>query len=380
MEPIPLRKRPAQSPSEPRNPSKSRRTEGDAGSQGTKADARKLLHAADNDTSLSEAVNTPSQPTYVGAIREVLGGRALPKEEIMKEVLERRTEFFPNKSADTVRAGLHTTFSNHSKSKDPKIREWAREYIGERGRTTTVWACAEVNLQGGTESSAIECAPTPAGVDGVPTVAATPVQTPLRTSTPQGLSTTSQSSHIGPTSSIQPNNSPRMYAPSTLWRPGSTLDHESGQERHSHHSDGSKTSEGDSTHTTSRLQSNTMSSAAGLDETDSSARMNGQEATSSPTNVETVSTDPQLLSWGHEVSQIRKMASRLEEMKASTTTLSEQEQALQAEMEAILARATHLEKEIQETHRQLKVVSEAAKKTEVEVEKRATELLGLETP
>ncbi|KAK3615878.1 hypothetical protein LTR22_027262, partial [Elasticomyces elasticus] len=63
----------------------------------------------------------------------------------MKEVLERRTEFFPNKSADTVRAGLHTTFSNHSKSKDPKIREWAREYIGERGRTTTVWACAEVN-------------------------------------------------------------------------------------------------------------------------------------------------------------------------------------------------------------------------------------------
>ncbi|KAK3614445.1 hypothetical protein LTR56_027252 [Elasticomyces elasticus] len=40
------------------------------------------------------------------------------------------------------------------------------------------------------------------------------------------------------------------------------------------------------------------------------------------------------------------MASRLEEMKASTTTLSEQEQVLQAEMEAILARATHLEKDI----------------------------------
>ncbi|KAK3613665.1 hypothetical protein LTR56_027747 [Elasticomyces elasticus] len=380
MEPIPLRKRPAQSPREPRNPSKSRRIEGDAGSQGTKADVRKLLHAADNDTSLSEAVNTPSQPTYVGAIREVLGGRALPKEEIMKEVLERRTEFFPNKSADTVRAGLHTTFSNHSKSKDPKIREWAREYIGERGRTTTVWACAEVNLQGGTESSAIECAPTPAGVDGTPSGAAAPGQSPLRTSTPQGPSTTSHSSNVGPTGSTQPNNSPRTYAPLTSWRPGGTLDHESGQERHSHHSDSSKTSEGDSTHTTSRLQSNTMSSAAGLDETDSSARMNGQEATSSPTNVETVSTDPQLLSWGHEVSQIRKMASRLEEMKASTTTLSEQEQALQAEMEAILARATHLEKEIQETHRQLKVVSEAAKKTEVEVKKRTTELLGLEAP
>ncbi|KAK6374032.1 hypothetical protein LTR81_027909 [Elasticomyces elasticus] len=123
-----------------------------------------------------------------------------------------------------------------------------------------------------------------------------------------------------------------------------------------------------------------MSSAPGLDETDSSARMNGQEATSSPTNVETVSTGPQLLSWGHKVSQIRKMASRLEEMKASTTTLSEQEQALQAEMEAILARATHLEKEMQETHRQLKVVSETAKKTEFGLKKRTTALLGLETP
>ncbi|KAK6389787.1 hypothetical protein LTR81_026990 [Elasticomyces elasticus] len=105
-----------------------------------------------------------------------------------------------------------------------------------------------------------------------------------------------------------------------------------------------------------------MSSAAGLDETDSSARMNGQEVTSSPTNVETFSTDRQLLSWGHELSQIREMASRLEEMKASMTTLSEQEQALQAEMEAILARATHLEKEIQDNHRQLKAVCEAAKK------------------
>ncbi|KAK3614555.1 hypothetical protein LTR56_027178 [Elasticomyces elasticus] len=122
-----------------------------------------------------------------------------------------------------------------------------------------------------------------------------------------------------------------------------------------------------------------MSLAAGLDETDSSARMKGQEATSSPTNVETVSTDPQLLSWGHEVSQIREMASGLEEMKASTTTLSVQEQALQAEMEAILARATHLEKEVQETQRQLKVVSEAAGKTEAEVKKRTTGLLGLET-
>ncbi|KAK5732274.1 hypothetical protein LTS12_027153 [Elasticomyces elasticus] len=276
----------------------------------------------------------------------------------MKEVLERRTEFFPNKSADTIRAGLHTTFSNHSKSKDPKIREWAREYIGERGRTTTVWACAEVNLQGGTESSAIECAPVPAGVDGTSSGAAAPGQSQIRTSTPQGPSTTSHSSNVGPTGSTQPNNSPRTYATLASWRPGSILDHESGQERHSHHSNGT----------------------AGLDETDSSARMNGQEATSSPTNVGTVSIAPQLLSWGHEVSQIREMASRLEEMKASTTTLSEQEQVLQAEMEAILARATHLEKEIQETHQQLKAVSEAAKITEVEVKKRTTELLGLETP
>ncbi|KAK3613141.1 hypothetical protein LTR56_028046, partial [Elasticomyces elasticus] len=123
-----------------------------------------------------------------------------------------------------------------------------------------------------------------------------------------------------------------------------------------------------------------MSSAAGVDETDSSARTNGKEATLSPTNVGTVSTDPQLLGWGHEVSQIREMASRLEEMKASTTTLSEQEQVLQAEMEVILARGTHLEKEIKETHRQLKAVSEAAKITEDEVKKRTTELLGLETP
>ncbi|KAK4901479.1 hypothetical protein LTR49_027229, partial [Elasticomyces elasticus] len=356
------------------------RIECDANSQGSKADTRELLRAADNDTSLSEAVNTPSQPTYVGAIRKVLGSRALAKEEIMKEVLERRTEFFPNKSADTIRAVLHTTFSNHSKSKDPKIREWAREYIGERGRTTTVWACAEVNLQGGTELSAIECAPVPAGVDGTSSGAAAPGQSPLRTSTPQGPSTTSHSSNVGPTGSTQPNNSPRTYARLTSWRPGSTLDHESGQERHSHHSNGSRTTEEDSTQITSRLQSNTMSSAAGLDETDSSARMNGQEATSSPTNVETISTAPQLLSWGHEVSQIREMASRSEEMKASTIILSEQEQVLQAEMEAILVRATQLEKEIQETHRQLKAVSEAAKITEVEVKKRTTELLGLETP
>ncbi|KAK4891183.1 hypothetical protein LTR49_028689, partial [Elasticomyces elasticus] len=123
-----------------------------------------------------------------------------------------------------------------------------------------------------------------------------------------------------------------------------------------------------------------MSSAAGLDEMDSSARMNGQEATSSATNVETISTDSRLIGWGHEVSQIREMAFRLVEMKANTITLSEQEQVLQAEMEAILARATHLEKEIQENHQQLKAVSEAAKKTDVEVKKRTTQLLRLETP
>ena len=51
----------------------------------------------------------------------------LEKEQVLEEVGRHCAEWFPDRPLETVRAGLHSTFSVQAKSKDPKIWEWAVE-------------------------------------------------------------------------------------------------------------------------------------------------------------------------------------------------------------------------------------------------------------
>jgi len=49
----------------------------------------------------------------------------LEREHVLEEVARHGAEWFPDRPLETVRAGLHSTFSVQAKSKDPKIWEWA---------------------------------------------------------------------------------------------------------------------------------------------------------------------------------------------------------------------------------------------------------------
>ena len=65
-----------------------------------------------------------SQRTYIKAICEVLDQH--PSGLETEQILERREDIVqPDRPLETVRAGLHSTFSVQAKSKDPKIWEWA---------------------------------------------------------------------------------------------------------------------------------------------------------------------------------------------------------------------------------------------------------------
>ncbi|KAK0362485.1 hypothetical protein LTR91_021514 [Friedmanniomyces endolithicus] len=91
-----------------------------------------------------------SQRTYIKAICEVLdqypGG--LEKEQILEEVGRYCTEWFPDRSLETVRAGLQSTFSAQAKSKDPKVCEWAVEVPQDDAASKKrIWIRAGVHPQ-----------------------------------------------------------------------------------------------------------------------------------------------------------------------------------------------------------------------------------------
>ncbi|KAK0259592.1 hypothetical protein LTR35_018094 [Friedmanniomyces endolithicus] len=123
------RKRPAQSPSGLSRTSKTNFPHASRGPSIDQQDRKRTgIHVTSNDRTPLSA-KAASQRTYIKAICEVLdqhpGG--LEKEQVLEEVGIHCAEWFPDRPLETVRAGLHSTFSVQAKSKNPKIWEWAVE-------------------------------------------------------------------------------------------------------------------------------------------------------------------------------------------------------------------------------------------------------------
>ncbi|TKA69041.1 hypothetical protein B0A55_10982 [Friedmanniomyces simplex] len=84
-----------------------------------------------------------SSRSYINAICDVLDRYpdGAGKEQVMKEVMERRAEWWPDKQDDTVRRGLAVAFSTEPKSKAPRIWEWRKELVPQldemRGKRST---------------------------------------------------------------------------------------------------------------------------------------------------------------------------------------------------------------------------------------------------
>ncbi|KAK4906168.1 hypothetical protein LTR49_024654 [Elasticomyces elasticus] len=393
----------ARSPHGSRASTKSRKTGSDNALREPSRDPEERsqagTHASSHDRT-NAATNTPPQRTYAWAIREVLGGRALGKDEIIKEVLERHAEWFPGRPLETVRAGLHTTFSNHSKSKDPKIREWAREWAREGGHTperarTTVWTRAEVDLPAEVPASTVECYSATARTDGQDNDPAVQAPTGYHISRPQDRSV--QSSSAASRGSTQHVDSPRtpsapppralalgngrLHLSNILSHPPAHPDHPpsiSGID--SHHVQvvpppPPSSSEEAFGYAAAGASLNETLPATGSDKTPSTQTPD-PEHSPRPRSPGHSRLAPQLLDWGSEVGRIREMMSQLEERKTRKMTISKEAQELQQKKEEAVAVAVQLEAELQEARKRMSAASQEAEEFENEVKQRTAILLG----
>ncbi|KAK3614848.1 hypothetical protein LTR56_026976 [Elasticomyces elasticus] len=403
MDSISSLKRAARSPHGSRASTKSRRTGPDGASRESSRDPEERsqagTHASSHDRT-NAAINTPPQRTYAWAIREVLGLRALGKDEIIKEVLERHAEWFPARLPETVRAGLHTTFSNHSKSKDPKIREWAREWAREGGHTserarTIVWTRAEVDLPAEVPASTVECYLATARTDSQDNGPAVQAHTAIHTSRLQDRSL--QSSNTGSRGSTQHIDSPRtpsapppralalgngqLHLSNILSHPPPHPDHPpsiSGIDSHQVQvvpPPLPSSSEEAVEHIAARASLNETLPKTGSDKTQSTQTPDPEQSPR-PRSPGNPRLTPQLLDWGSEVGRIREMMSQLEERKMRKTTISREAQELQQKKEEAVAVAVQLEAEVKEARKRVTAASQEAEEFENEVKKRTAILLG----
>ncbi|KAK3626685.1 hypothetical protein LTR22_023070, partial [Elasticomyces elasticus] len=383
---------------------KSRRIGSDNASRESSRDLEERSQAgtyASSDDRTSAAINTPPQRTYAWAICEVLGCRALGKDEIIKEVLERHAEWFPGRLSETVRAGLYTTFSNHPKSKDPKIREWAREWAREGGHTSetarsTVWTRAEVDLPAEVPASTVECYSATARTDGQDDGPAVEAHTASHTSRAQDRSL--QSSSAGSRGSTQHVSSPRTQSAPPPLRGlalGNGQLHLSNILSHppAHPGYPPSISGIDSHHvqmvsppvpSSSEEAVGNIPAGASLNETLPETRSDKTQSTQTPDPKQSPRPEslghsrltPQLLDWGSEVGRIREMMSQLEGRKTRKTTIFKEAQELQQKKEEAVAVTVQLEADVQEARKRMNAASQEAEEFENEVKKRTAILLG----
>ncbi|KAK3614553.1 hypothetical protein LTR56_027176 [Elasticomyces elasticus] len=349
---------------------------------------------------MNAAIDTPPQRTYAWAIREVLGCRALGKDEIIKEVLERHAEWFPGRPLETVRAGVHTTFSNHSRSKDPKIREWAREWAREVGQTserarTTVWTRVEVDLPAEIPASAVECYSATARTDGQDNGPAVEAHTASHTSRPQdrSMQSSSAASH-GSTQHVDSPRTPSAPPPRAIalgngrLHLSNILSHLPAQPDYPpslssidpHHVQAVPppapcSSEEAVGYVAARASLNESLPETGSDKTPST-QVPDPEQSPRPRSPGQSRLTPQLLDWGSEVGRIREMMSQLEERKTRKTRIFKEAQELQHKKEEAVAVAVQLEADVQEARKRMNAASQEAEEFENEVKKRTAILLG----
>ncbi|KAK5705819.1 GTP-binding protein Rho1 [Elasticomyces elasticus] len=290
---------------------------------------------------------------------------------------------------------------NHSKSKDPKIREWAREWAREGGHTserarTTVWTRAEVDLPAEVPAFTVECYSATARTDGQDDGPAVEAHTASHTSRPQDRSL--QSSSAGSRGSTQHVSSPRTpSAPPPLrgLALGNGQLHLSNILSHPPaHPDYPPSISGIDSHHVQMVPPPPPSSSeeavgyipagASLNETLPETTSDKTQSTQTPDPEQSPRPEslghsrltPQLLDWGSEVGRIREMMSQLEERKTRKTTIFKEAQELQQKKEEAVAVAVQLEADVQEARKRMNAASQEAEEFENEVKKRTAMLLG----
>ncbi|KAK1046749.1 hypothetical protein LTR74_017889 [Friedmanniomyces endolithicus] len=344
------------------------------------------IPATSNDRTPVSAKAT-SQRTYIKAICEVLDQHTsgLEKEQILEEVGRHCAEWFPDRPLETVRAGLHSTFSVQAKSKDPKIWEWAVEASQDDAVSKKrIWLRARVYPQTTARPASAyrhQLSDSPAAG---PRLSTTPHDKPqsraladartdsLPTSDKSG---TSRRNEIpdGNGSMRAPNND-KEQAPLHLWRaaaqdsrldqsiipldesanlsqPGdvSTVGHRGEQVVNDPRESGA--SESVTPHVDTPPHAPSTSPQTGQHEKRASPPRDFESA-QWPQRLGEAGSDPQLIHWGKQVRRRKQMASQLKSIRERKATLSNEAESIQHRKEELLGQVAELERQAHEARKQ----------------------------
>ncbi|KAK0788674.1 hypothetical protein LTR12_014775 [Friedmanniomyces endolithicus] len=410
------RKRPAQSPCGPSRTSKTSVLNALRRSSIDQQDRKRTgMHATSNDRTPVSAKAT-SQRTYIKAICEVLDQHpnGLEKERILEEVGRHCAEWFPDRPLETVRAGLHSTFSVQVKSKDPKIWEWAVEAPqasqDDAASKKRIWSRASVYPQTTARTASAyrrQLSDSPAAG---PRLSTTPHDKPqpcavadartdsLPTSDKSG--TSRRNEILDGNGSMRAQNDDMEQAPLHLWRaaaqdsrldqsiialdesanlsqPGdvSTVGHRAEQVVKDPREPGA--SESVTPHVNTPSHAPSTSPQTGQHEKRASPPRD-VESDQWPQRLGEAGSDPQLMHWGKQVRRRKQMASQLKSIRERKATLSNEAESIQHRKEELLGQVAELErqahkarKQADETERQyeyLQVGAAEADKQEASIE------------
>ncbi|KAK1048051.1 hypothetical protein LTR74_017613 [Friedmanniomyces endolithicus] len=374
------------------------------------------IHATSNDRSPVSAKAT-SQRTYIKAICEVLDQHpnGLEKEQILEEVGRHCVEWFPDRPLETVRAGLHSTFSVQAKSKDSKIWEWAVEASqasqDDAASKKRIWLRARVYPQTTARPASAyghRLSDSPAAG---PHLSTTPYDKPqsraladartdsLPTSDEYG--TFRRKEILDGNGSMRAQNDDKGQAPLHLWRaaaqdsrldqpiitldesanlsqPGdvSTVGHRDEQVVKDPRESGA--SESVTPHVDTPSHAPSTSPQTGQHERRASPPRDFELA-QWPQRLGEAGSDPQLIHWGKQVRRRKQMASQLKSIRERKTTLSNEAERIQRRKDELLVQVAELERQAHEARRQADETERQYEYLQVEVAEADNQEASIET-
>ncbi|KAK1047510.1 hypothetical protein LTR74_017728 [Friedmanniomyces endolithicus] len=347
------------------------------------------IHATSNDRTPVSAKAT-SQRTYIKAICEVLDQHpsGLEKEQVLEEVGRHCAEWFPHRPLETVRAGLHSTFSAQAKSKDPKIWEWAVEASqasqDDAASKKRIWSRASVYPQTTARPASAYRHQLSNSPTAGPRLSTTPHDKPqsraLADARPDSLPTSAKSGTsrrneiLDGHGSMRAWNNDKEQAPLHLWRaaaqdsrldqsiipldesanvsqPGdvSTVRHRDEQVAKDPRESGA--SESVTPHVDTPSYAPSTSSQTGQHERRASPPRDFESA-QWPQRLGEAGSDPQLIHWGKQVRRRKQMASQLKSIRERKATSSNEAQSIQHRKEELLGQIAELERQAHEARKQ----------------------------
>ncbi|KAK0927167.1 hypothetical protein LTR29_017719 [Friedmanniomyces endolithicus] len=383
------RKRPAQSPCGLSRMSKTNLLNTSRGASIDQQDRKRTgMPITSNDRTPVSAKAT-SQRTYIKAICEVLDQHpsGLEKEQVLEEVGRHRAEWFPDRSFETVRAGLHSTFSVQAKSKDPKIWEWAVEASqasqDDAASKKRIWSRAKVYPQTTARpASAYRHQQSDSPTAG-PRLSTTPHNIPqscaladartdsLPTSDKSG--TSRRNDIVDGNGPMRARNDNKERAPLHLWRAAAqdsrlnqsiiTLDESANLSQPAdvstvgHHDEQvvkdpeSGASEPVTPHVDTPPHAPSTSPETGPHERRASPPGDSESALW-PQGLGEAGSDTQLIHWGKQVRQRKQMAAQLKSVGERKATLSSEAESIQHRKEELLGQVVELERQAHEARKQ----------------------------